>query len=456
MTSVFKITVDFQNIIGKIKPVHGFNNAARKTGYGELLADFVDLHPPVIRLHDTCGFYGGAHYVDIPNVFPNFDADPENEASYDFALTDAYIQPLIEAGMQVMYRLGVTIEHAPKKYHVYPPKDPEKWANICEHVVRHYNDGWCNGHNWDIQYWEIWNEPDGLHPNIEPNGPPMWNGTAEEYYRLYTLTANKIKNAHPDVKVGGYSSCYILGAFTGERWTEGPTDYFTNFLSYISAPATKAPLDFFSYHGYLGRNYLGKIEKEYSFVKKTLHDFGFDATEIHDTEWNTNIGTYETQDKRTMYYINMRNNYGAAHAAGALYEMQRLGVDCAMFYDAQLWWEYGCLFHVPELKPTKTYYAFKQFDRMYALQNAAAVTCPQGLYACAATGGEDMLGVANVGDDDVPLTFDVPGSARTRATLYETSADYTNEPVWSGSISELTALQYTVKSNSFITLCLND
>ena len=84
-----------------------------------------------------------------------------------FAFTDAYLKPLVEAGCKIFYRLGVTIENnwKIKAYNIYPPKDFAKWARICEHVVRHYNEGWAHGFKWGIEYWEIWNEPENL---------PMW------------------------------------------------------------------------------------------------------------------------------------------------------------------------------------------------------------------------------------------------------------------------------------------
>lgn len=108
------IKVDTKKTTGDIKPVHGFNNAARVTGYGSLLPDFAALRPPFIRLHDTCGEYGGKHYIDIPNIFPDFSADAENERSYDFTLSDLYIKELHETGAEIMFRLGVSIEHARK------------------------------------------------------------------------------------------------------------------------------------------------------------------------------------------------------------------------------------------------------------------------------------------------------------------------------------------------------
>lgn len=412
------ISVDFQKVSGRIKPLHGFNNAARKTDYGDVLPDFIRLSPPIIRLHDTAGTYGGSHYVDVPNIFPDFSKDEDDPSNYDFRLTDCYIKPLIENGIKIMYRLGVTIEHEPKKYNIFPPADPYKWARICEHIVRHYNDGWADGYHWNIDLWEIWNEPDGIDPEVEPNGPPNWAGTAEEYYRLYSITANHIKNLHPEVKVGGYSSCYILGANVKGKWTPGPYQYFTDFLSYISAPDTKAPLDFFSWHGYLSRQYLEKIEIESSFVDNILNQYGFAETLRFDTEWNCCICDKDTEDFRTEYYINMRTNKGASHVAGSLYEMQRNKIDAAMFYDAQLWCEYGCLFHVPSLEPSKTYYAFLQFNEMYNLGEWCYSESNDNIYTLAAKGGYEMIGISNITQNNQSVRLNIENSTGSVAEVY--------------------------------------
>ena len=106
---------------------------------------FKEAGIPFCRLHDTAGAYGGAHYVDIPNVFPDFEADPRKPESYDFAFTDAYLKQIRAAGTQIFYRLGVTIEnnYRIKGYHNHPPKDYKKWAEICAGIVRHYNHGWA-------------------------------------------------------------------------------------------------------------------------------------------------------------------------------------------------------------------------------------------------------------------------------------------------------------------------
>lgn len=439
---------DFNLIKGRIKPVHGVNNAARKTDYGDLLPAFVDLHVPFSRLHDTGGTYGGSHYVDIANVFPDFSADPEDESCYDFTLTDYYIRPLAEAGIQVMYRLGTTIEHEPKKYRIFAPADPEKWANVAEHIVRHYNDGWAEGFHWHIVYWEVWNEPDGLNPACEPFGCPNWIGTAEDYYRLYSLTANRIKSLHPEVKVGGYSSCYILGKFENGRWEAGDASYFTNFLQYISAEETKAPLDFFTWHGYLGCRYLEKIEIESDFVDKTLNEYGFTQTERIDAEWNVNICEEESGDRRTRYYINYRNEKGGSHCAAALFEMQRCKVDAAMYYDTQLWLEYGSLFHVPSLSPTKAYFAFQQFGELYQLGEWCGCDREGFVYACAATNGSrDILALSNIDDKPATVRFDLKNVHGVTAEIRLCDGSHDFETVAAGEIpTEITLPGYSFAS----------
>ena len=114
MNNELYLYADFTKPIKPIRPLHGFNNAARQTDYGPVLPGFLALRPPVVRLHDAAYPYGGGHYVDVNNIFRDFGADPNDETAYDFTLTDLYIEPLVQNGIEVMYRLGCTIEHAPK------------------------------------------------------------------------------------------------------------------------------------------------------------------------------------------------------------------------------------------------------------------------------------------------------------------------------------------------------
>ncbi len=55
----------------------------------------------------------------------------------------------LDAGTKTFFRLGQTIEHQIKKHGTIPPRDFKKWAVICEHIIRHYTEGWvkCQASN---------------------------------------------------------------------------------------------------------------------------------------------------------------------------------------------------------------------------------------------------------------------------------------------------------------------
>ncbi|MDY3070829.1 MAG: hypothetical protein SOW68_00980, partial [Eubacteriales bacterium] len=156
-----RITVDFDAGKGAVRPLHGVNNGPKTVCFTcDTSALFREAGIPFCRLHDTEYPFGSGAFVDIPCIFRDFDADPDDPASYDFSQTDLYIQAILDVGAKPIYRLGVSIEHTPVKRFIYAPKDPEKWAAVCEHIVRHYNEGWKDGMHAGIEYWEIWNEPE--------------------------------------------------------------------------------------------------------------------------------------------------------------------------------------------------------------------------------------------------------------------------------------------------------
>lgn len=93
---------------------------------------------PYSRNHDSnlCGStYGGPYAHDISVIFPDFDADVNNPASYDFACTDESILTTLEAGTQTFFRLGQCIEHQIKKHHSLPPADFVNMPFIWEDYI---------------------------------------------------------------------------------------------------------------------------------------------------------------------------------------------------------------------------------------------------------------------------------------------------------------------------------
>ena len=106
------IEIDFNAATGKMKPVHA-------TGQGPLLGgpDFSmfrylkEAGVPYARLHDVGGLFGQNLWVDIPNIFRDFDADENDPKNYDFVFTDLYLKALVDNGVEPYFRLGVTIEN---------------------------------------------------------------------------------------------------------------------------------------------------------------------------------------------------------------------------------------------------------------------------------------------------------------------------------------------------------
>ena len=186
-----RIIVDFAKECGKVKPMHSTNNGpAYKFASDQRITNlhhFQRAGIPYCRTHDAAFYatYGGEHTVDVNNIFRNFDADPTDPASYDFQLTDEYMQVIELGGGHAFYRLGSKIEHWSKKYNTLPPKDFKKWAVICEHIIRHYTEGWADGYTFNIEYWEIWNEPDL--DTDDSTHKRCWGGTAAEFYEFFRI-----------------------------------------------------------------------------------------------------------------------------------------------------------------------------------------------------------------------------------------------------------------------------
>lgn len=151
-----RIVVNFDKILGRIKPMHCVNNGPAAQSNDTLENTYFylykDLGIPYARNHDASFYskYGLEHTVDVNNIFRDFDADPEDPKSYDFACTDDYIKMTELCGTHHFYRLGSRIEHEIKKYGTVVPKDFKKWAVICEYIIRHYTEGWADGFFYDM------------------------------------------------------------------------------------------------------------------------------------------------------------------------------------------------------------------------------------------------------------------------------------------------------------------
>jgi hypothetical protein len=368
------IRIDCTNLQGRIQALHGVNNGP--VCYGSLVdvsAYYKELGVPYARLHDPN--WPHPREVDIPQVFPNFSADPQNPASYDFRRTDDYLQSIVDTGAGIIYRLGTSIEHTQRKYYIHPPADFDKWAQICIGIIKHYNHGWADGFRYGIPYWEIWNEPDG-DPNVPPEKSGMWTGTPEQYFELYKTAATAIKQFDPGVKVGGFAATMVHPVFT------------TRFIDYCVAE--HLPLDFFSWHTYT--DHPAKVVANALWVRRLLDEHGYTQTESVFNEWNYSRfdpdmkGVFRSGNEYATrrLFERSKSEEGASFAAAVLIALQDCRVDVANFYDGAptSYWSLFDVYGVPQ----KNYYAFKAFRDVLATPQRASVTldaAAQGLYALA-------------------------------------------------------------------------
>lgn len=402
-----QVFVDFSETRGRIKPLHGVNNSP--ITQGKPISAFREAGIPYVRLHDAMGRYGGTCYVDVPNIFPDFSADENDPSSYRFAFTDAYLAGLVASGCKIFYRLGVTIENDYKisRVHTNMPEDFDKWARVCEHIVAHYNEGWANGFQYGIEYWEIWNEPEN---------PPMWAGTREDYFRLYEITATHLKERFPEIKVGGYAGCgfYCVTRENMDEFYESFMEWFDQFLERMSG---RVPVDFFSWHLYTGDP--REVEAHAKYVDEKLYEYGYLNTENIFNEWNYMSG----KDTR---FDDMKTEAGAAFVAAAFSVLQYGPVDKAMYYDAYPMRAYCGLFHFPSERVTKTWHAFKAFNELYALGDCAAASAgDRTIYPLAAVHGDDKaILISTFGGEEDCLSVDMRGlgGRAVRAEVYRLDA----------------------------------
>lgn len=282
------INVDAARVTGTIRSFQGVNGgplslARRGTDY---TPQYKALHIDLIR-----NDYFGPLDIDArwPNpdrvalaagadasktIFPNWNADPEKPESYNFGPSDRILQAIVDAGAGLYFRIGRTWAADPT-----PPPDFDKYANIVKHVALHFNNGWANGHHFNVRYWEFWDEPD-VNRSWNPQFVhPFWTGTPEQFYSLYEKVARALKSVDPNIKIGGPAKAASDLA--------GP--YREGFIAYCAAH--HVPLDFYSWHEYFGTSLDPyNIVRMGQITRGLLDSNGFQSAETIASEWNMGRG----------------------------------------------------------------------------------------------------------------------------------------------------------------------
>ena len=419
------IQLDYNKIVGDIKLMNAVNNGPVRPRSTQTRGNFEAYSAagfPYARTHDANDYpdYGAPHIIDITAIFRNFDADENDPASYDFIMSDAYIQNILDSGTKVFYRLGQTIENGIKKYGVIPPKDFGKWARICEHIIMHFNEGWADGFHHNIEYWEIWNEPDLRHEAYENS--PTWQGTQAQFFDFYEIAAKHLKSRFPHLKIGGpslASSC----------------DWAEKFLAEMRR--REVPLDFFSWHRYDRKP--NRVGDTCVVFREMLDRHGYTETESILNEWNY-VQNWTTDFVYSLQAI--AGLKGASYAAAVVCSCQNKPLDMLMYYDASVGAIWNGLFDFLTRAPLKTYYPYFAFNQLLMLKNQVQLECENAdVYAVASSDGKQtqILVTYFNNDDNAPgeemelkFTADKAGEMR----FYLTDKEQDNALVRTVKITE--------------------
>ena len=365
------VKIDFSRTQGKIKNMNSVNNGPVSgvrafTNFN----DYKSARIPYARNHDASFYagFGGEFSVDVHRIFRDFNADENNPSSYSFKSTDDYVKTTYEAGTRVFYRLGSAIEHYEKRGTI-PPKDFLKWARICEHIVRHYTEGWANGFYYDMEYWEIWNEADCKNGD---GSNPCWQGTHDQFIDLFITTYRHLKSCFPNLKIGG-------PAFA---WQKGCPEFVDKLFTRLNSEGLK--LDFYSYHSYGSTT--EHLVSDMRRAKEIVDKYNQSQAELILNEWNYVRGWSGDDWAHTLKAE--KSLKGASFITAIMCEGQREPVDMLMYYDARPCGMNG-MFGTDTFERLKGYYPIAYFSNLLDLGTyVPSESDDLEIYVCSAKNGE--------------------------------------------------------------------
>ena len=227
--------IDFGSRAGKVKPwLHCAGFAPTIVNRNPIYEDAIrSLNLKATRTHDWALTNSGQRVIDTHFIFPLLHLDARDPRNYIFEPTDRIISLSRDMGLKIFYRLGTSIEHTGKDwgFNTLTPKDIDNYAEALAGIVRHYTQGWANGFKWDIEYWELFNEPDKH---------SCWRGDGEEFIKLFVTCLKRLKSEFPKLKIGGPALAapkkqYIANLLEACR-AEGVVPDFISWHLYSSDP----------------------------------------------------------------------------------------------------------------------------------------------------------------------------------------------------------------------------
>lgn len=235
------------------------------------------------------------------SLFPDWNADVDDPASYNFAATDQWVEAVHAIGAEVMFTVASSIPR-----NKLPAEDVEVYGRVVEHIVRHYSEGWASGPAKPIRIYEFGDQPDF--------GPLHFDGEPEKFYAMYRAFCEAVQRVDPTLTIGGPATAFPL---------EKDAPYREGFLAFVRE--NDLPLDFFSFLWFTDGS---RDPLDYRFVSRELRtlldEHGFADTDLTLSYWNYLAVPSSTAPP---------SEKGAFQAATAIY-LQDTVIDHAFFFRA--------------------------------------------------------------------------------------------------------------------------
>ncbi len=165
------------------------------------------------------------------------------DGSFDFAGLDEVYDRFLATGLKPVVELSFIPKELTKdpdytvfEYHaqVSVPSEWERWGDLVRALTLHLRERYSAD---EVATWEfeVWNEA-----NLEV----FWNGTQDDYHRLYEIAVREVKAVDERIRVGGPSSAAAgwVGALLEHcREHDVPVD-FVSTHTYGNAPLDMRPL----------------------------------------------------------------------------------------------------------------------------------------------------------------------------------------------------------------------
>ncbi|MGW6459476.1 GH39 family glycosyl hydrolase [Streptomyces sp. NPDC055078] len=165
------------------------------------------------------------------------------DGTFDFAGLDQVYDRFLATGLKPVVELSFMPRElaADPEYTVFDykgqasiPRDWDRWGDLCRELTVHLQDRYGKD---EVAGWEfeVWNEA-----NLEV----FWNGTQDDYHRLYETAVRAVKGVDERIRVGGPSSAAAgwVGALLEHcRTHDVPVD-FVSTHTYGNAPLDFRPM----------------------------------------------------------------------------------------------------------------------------------------------------------------------------------------------------------------------